>query len=74
MNYIVYINQKQWGQFSSDKTKEDFREEMQEQLKHLHPLNMSEENAVEYRKRYEGAIVYVYEGGEKHKHLNRYSE
>ena len=73
MNYIVYIDQKQWGQFSSDKTKEDFREEMQERLKHLHPLNMSEENAVEYRKRYEGATVYVYKSGEKHEHLNRYS-
>jgi len=67
--YVVYIDQLQWGQFHSKKSKEEFRKEMQENLKHLHPINMSDEGAIEYRKRYENSIVYVYESGEKAIHL-----
>jgi hypothetical protein len=58
--YNVYIDQVRWGSFDSPKSKEEFQKEMQEQLKHLHPLNMSEKGAIEYRKRYENSIVYVY--------------
>jgi len=69
INYNVYIDQKHWGQFSSVKTIESFQEEMQENLKHLHPLNMSDESVIEYRKRYENSSVYVYHSGEKAVHL-----
>lgn len=69
MNYSVFIDQKHWGNFTSNKNKYDFRDEMQEQLKHLHPINMSDETAIEYRKRFENSIVYVYKSGEKPEHL-----
>lgn len=69
MTFVVYIDQKQWGQFSSPKSKGSFKKEMQENLKHLHPLNMSDKNAIEYRKKYENSIVYVYRSGEKISHL-----
>jgi len=69
--YNVYIDKKYWGQFSSTKNEIAFQAEMQEQLKHLHALNMSEEGAIEYRKRYENATVYVYFTGEKILHLDK---
>lgn len=68
--FSVYIDQKFWGNFTSTKNKADFQKEMQEQLKHLHPINMSDEGAIEYRKRYENSIVHVYPIGEKALHLN----
>jgi hypothetical protein len=67
--YNVYIDQKRWGSFDSPKSKEDFQKEMQEQLKHLHPLNMSEKGAKEYRKRYENSTVYVYGAYDEVTHL-----
>lgn len=67
--YSVYIDQNLWGQFHSEKSKEDFRNEMQENLKKLHPLNMSDEGAIEYRKRYVNSIVHVYGTGEKPTHI-----
>ncbi len=70
-HYNVFIDKKGWGQFNSNKNKEDFQKEMQEKLKHLHPLNMSDEGAIEYRKRYENSIVYVYISGEKITHLDK---
>ena len=42
--YKVYFDQMNRGWFESTKSKEEFRKEMQESLKHLHPLNMSDEN------------------------------
>ena len=70
-SYNVYIDQKYWGQFSSDKGKEAFQNEMQENLKHLHPINMSEAGAIEYRKRYENSTVFVYRSGEKAIHVKK---
>ena len=70
-NYNVYIDQRYWGQFTSTKRKEAFRGEMQENLKHLHPINMSEEGAIEYRKRYENSTVYVYYSYERATHLEK---
>jgi antirestriction protein len=58
-NYHVYIDEKYWGNFKSSKSKSDFRNEMQDSLKNLHPINMSEEGAIEYRKRYENSTVHV---------------
>lgn len=69
-DYSVYIDQKHWSNFSSVKSQIEFQKEMQEQLKHLHPLNMSDEGVIEYRKRYENSIVHVYKSGEKVTHLN----
>lgn len=69
--YTVYIDQSQWGSFSSNKNKEEFRKEMQEQLKHLHPLNMSEQGVIEYRKRYENSTVYVYLSSEVTTHIKK---
>ena len=63
--YKVYFDQMNRGWFESTKSKEEFRKEMQESLKHLHPLNMSDENAIEYRKRFENLTVYVYLTGEE---------
>jgi len=69
--YLVYIDQKFWGTFKADKSKNLFRVQMQESLKHLHPINMSDEGAIEYRKRYENSVVHVYEIGEKVLHLEK---
>ena len=44
---------------------------MQENLKHLHPLNMSDEQAIEYRKRYVNSVIHVYDSGEKELHLEK---
>ncbi len=68
-NYVVYIDNSYWGQFTSKKSKSNFRDEMQESLKKLHPINMSDEGAIEYRKRYENSTVYVYNSGEKATHI-----
>lgn len=68
-SYTVYIDDRYWGQFNSKKCTKPFRAEMQEALKHLHPINMSDEGAIEYRKRYENSTVYVYPSGEKITHL-----
>lgn len=67
--YKVYIDKIFWGTFKSEKSKELFKLEMQENLKHLHPLNMSDEAAIEYRKRYVNSVIYVYDIGEKELHL-----
>lgn len=72
--YIVYIDHRYWGMFRSEKSKPKFRDEMQENLKHLHPINMSDEGAIEYRKRYENSTVYVYNSGEKTTHLENISK
>ena len=69
--YNVYIDQRYWGGFNSDKSVNNFQKEMQENLKHLHPINMSDEGAIEYRKRYENSIVYVYKSGDKATHLEK---
>jgi hypothetical protein len=69
-NYQVYIDSRFWGNFKSTKSKSTFRDEMQENLKTLHPLNMSEEGAIEYRKRYENSTVHVYNIGDKITHIN----
>ena len=59
--YSVYIDRRWWGNFTSTKNKKDFREEMQENLKKLHPINMSEEGAIEYRKRFENSKIFVFD-------------
>jgi hypothetical protein len=68
--FNVYIDRVYWGVFSSELSKDKFRDEMQENLKKLHPINMSEQGAIEYRKRFANSTVYVYRVGEKITHFN----
>lgn len=59
LTYMVYIDDKVWGEFTSNLPKEEFEKEMQNRLLDMHPLNMSDDGAEEYRSRYKNSKVTV---------------